>query len=152
PDNGFQITGLAKHGQLLIGARALTQHRVDVPHGLAALQLIDHIVHELQKLDGQLAHRNFRALAKVDQLAVNSPTSGTPLVFLDECSPIEPESQVARIELMQLHDDGLRKPAKHHRRLWPSRDITNAEFQRSEGRVRTHVPPDLFRIIDTMQL
>ena len=51
------------------------QDRVHVLDRLAALQLVDHVVHELEQLERELPHRHFGALAEVDQLAVDAPTA-----------------------------------------------------------------------------
>ncbi len=49
----LEIAGLAEHRQLLIGARAFAQHRVHVLDRLAAPQLVDHIVDELEQLEAR---------------------------------------------------------------------------------------------------
>src|SRR6185436_14748593 len=86
-----------------------------------------------------------------DQLAVDAPARGAPLVLFDQGSTIEPETEVARVELVELHDNRLRERAKHHRRLGPCRHVTDAELQRAKTRVRPDVPPDPLRVVDAMQ-
>src|SRR5262245_2382397 len=93
----------------MFGARALVH---DPPHVIdltPAAEIVHDIVDELDQLDGELAHRHLDALAEVDQLAVDSPPCGPPLVFLDERAVIAAEPEVAFPQAKELDDDGLRE-------------------------------------------
>src|SRR5947208_16418705 len=69
-DDGTEITFLGVDAQLPVGAGALRQNRADVVDFAPASQLVDDVVHELEQLDREIAHRRFGAASEVDQLAV----------------------------------------------------------------------------------
>ena len=71
----LEIAGPPVDRELAVGAGSLREHRMNVVDRLAAAKLVEHVVEELEQLDGESAHRDFRALAEVDQLAVEAPTS-----------------------------------------------------------------------------
>ena len=121
-------------------------------HVLAAAQLVDHVVHELDQLEGQIAHRHLGFLAEVDQIAVEAPARGAPLVLFDQRAAIQAEAHVLRVELVQLHDDGLRHGGDRNGVLDPRRHVADAELQRAERRMRPDVPPDLLAVVDAVQV
>src|SRR5688572_13440554 len=56
-----KVTSLPVDAQLPIGARPLREDRPDVLDLLAAPQLVDDVVDDLEQLDGEIAHRHFAA-------------------------------------------------------------------------------------------
>src|SRR5579872_5059570 len=71
-DNRLQVTALLEDPLLAIGAGALLQDHLDRPQRGTAPQVVHHVVHELQELVSQLAHRHLLLLAKVDEVAVDA--------------------------------------------------------------------------------
>src|SRR5436190_24081140 len=69
-DDRAKVARFPVHLELPIGAGALGEDGVDVVERLAAAELVDHVVHELEQFDRQLAHRHLAALAEVDEQAV----------------------------------------------------------------------------------
>src|SRR4051812_25366637 len=66
PHDSLQIACLPEYRQLTIGAGPLSQHGVDIFDRLAALELVDHVVYELEQLQRQVSHRDFGSLAEVN--------------------------------------------------------------------------------------
>src|SRR6185436_17208537 len=97
-----------------------------------AAEIIEHIVDELEQLEAELAHRDLAALAEVDQLAVDAPAGGAPLVLLDERTVVLAEAQVPEAQAIELDDDRLGDGGDGDRRARRGGDIANPEFQRAE--------------------
>src|SRR5262245_63701991 len=70
--------------ELAIRTGALDQNLAHVFEGAPAAQLVDDVVHELEQLAGEIAHRHFLALPEVDQPSVDPVSGGAPLVLFDE--------------------------------------------------------------------
>src|SRR5687768_13148546 len=88
----LEITGLAEHTQLAVGAGAVLQDAVGVLDLAAAAELIDDIGNEpLEQLQDQIAGRTLVLLAEIDQLAVESVTDGAPLVLLQQVGRVDAE-------------------------------------------------------------
>src|SRR5689334_18670030 len=104
-----QVAGVAVHVHLALRARAVGQDLLHVVHLAAAPQIAHDVVDELDELQREIAHRHLAALAEVDQLAVDPPARGAPLVLLDERAMVAAEAEVAFAEAKQLHDDRLRE-------------------------------------------
>src|SRR5689334_16233446 len=86
-----QIARVAVHVHLALGARAVGENLLHVVHFPPAPEIADHVVDELEQLERELAHRHLAALAEVDQLAVDPPAGGAPLVLLDERAVVAAE-------------------------------------------------------------
>src|SRR5688500_4404563 len=56
------------------------------------------------------------------------------------------------LELVEFDDDRLAERAEHDRVFRPRRDVTDAELEGAEYRVRANVPPDLARIVDALEI
>src|SRR5262245_45841457 len=136
----------------MLGARALGHDPAHVVDLASAPEIVHDIVDELDQLDSELAHRHFDALAEIDQLAVNPPPRGAPLVFLDERAVVAPEAEVPFPQAKELDDDGLRERGDGDRGARSGRHIADAEFQRAEHRMRAQIPPDLLAVVDAVQL
>src|SRR5262245_28007312 len=108
-DHGRQIARLAKDAKLPVGARALGENRPDVLHLAPAAQLVDDVVDNGEQLDRQIAHRHLAPFAEVDQLAVETPPGGAPLVLLDQAAVIDAEAEILRPQPVELHHDRLRE-------------------------------------------
>src|SRR5262249_3275231 len=110
-----EVAGVAIHIHLAFGAGAIRQN---FPHVLAltpALEPIDDVVDEGQQLEREVAHRHLAALAEVDQLAVDAPPRGAPLVLFDQRAMIAAEAQVPLTQPVQLDDDRLRERSNRNR-------------------------------------
>src|SRR5687767_284610 len=151
-DDRAQVARLAVHAQLAIGAGAIAENRPDIFDLAPAAQLVDDVVHELEQLDGEVAHRHFLPASEVDQLAVESPARGPPLVLFDQPAVIDAESEITAPELVQLHDDRLRKGRDRNRRPRRSRNVADSELQGAERWMRPDVPPDLLGVVEAVQL
>src|SRR5688572_5934559 len=152
PDDGLEISRLAEDRELPIGARPFSQHRVDVLDLFPAAQIVDDIVQELEEFECERPHRDFDSLSKVDELAVDAPPRRPPFVLFNQRSPIQPESEVVRVEAMQLDDNRLAEGRKHYRDVGLGGNVADPELQRAEGRVRAYVPPDLLSIVDAPEI
>src|SRR5579859_1508317 len=94
-DDRLQIACLPEHRKLPIGACAVLDDPVDVLKRLPAPQLVHHVVHELEQLLGEVAHRHFGALAEVDQPLFDAVPRGAPLVLFDQRARIDTEAKIA---------------------------------------------------------
>src|SRR5688572_22180253 len=148
----FEIAGLPEDGELTIGAGALRQHRMHVVDRVPAPELVEHVVDEPEQLERQIAHRHLGALAEVDQLSLEAPAGGPPLVLFDQRPAIQPEALVAGVELVQLDDNRLAQRGDHDRRFRLGGDVADPELEGAELRMRPHVPPDLGRVLDAMEI
>src|SRR5438046_1790858 len=137
--NGAQIVGAAVHLELAVGARPVGEDRPHVLDLASAIQLVDDIVDELEKLERELAHRHFCPAAEVDQLAVEPPARRPPLVLFDQAAMIRAEAEVSRPQLVQLDDDRLGERGDGDRCARSGRHVADAELQRSERRMRADV-------------
>src|ERR1051326_3555546 len=54
-----QVLSLFERRQLPVGAGTMADDLARVVHGVARLELVDHVVHELEQLVEQLVERNF---------------------------------------------------------------------------------------------
>ena len=111
-----------------LGAGPFVKNGVDVFDRAAAAEIIHHVVDESQQLDGEIAHRDFRFLAEVDELAFDAVARGAPLVLFDEGAAVEAKAHVAGIEAVQLDDDGLGERSDGHGFFDFGGDIEHAEF------------------------
>ena len=102
--DGLQATGLLENLQLPLRAGAVAQNAMNALDGVAASEIVHDIIHKFQNLERQIAHGNFDALAKINQLAVEAPTHGAPFIFFDQRARIEPEPKIFRVQPMQFHD------------------------------------------------
>src|SRR5467141_3527428 len=152
PDHRLQVTRLLVHAQLPVRAGAFVHDRVDIFDRAAAAQVVDDVVHQFQQFGNQLVHGHFGFLAEVDQFSIDAVSRRAPLIFFDQCAPVQPPAQIALVEAVQLHNDRLCERGDGHGLFDPRRDIKHAEFQCAEHRVRAHVPPNLFSVVDAIQL
>src|SRR5258706_2538620 len=150
--DGAQIAGLLVDAKLPLGAGAFVENRVNVFDGAAAAELVNDVVDEGKQLDGEIAHGHFSFLAEVDELAFDAVASGAPFIFFNEGAAINAKAHVARVEAMQLDDEGLGERGDGHSFFDFGGDIAHAELQRAKRRMRAHVPPDFFAAVDTVEL
>src|SRR5580704_16599097 len=94
----FEVAGFLVDAKLALGAGAFAQNCVHVLDGAAAAEIVDNIIDEFEQFGGELAHRDFRFFAEIDELALDAITRGTPLIFLDEGAPIQTEAHVAGVK------------------------------------------------------
>src|SRR5579872_3052836 len=144
PYDVFQVASMLINTQLALGAGAVLEDGVDVFDGAAAAEIVDDIVHELTKLDGESAPGAFGLFAEIDQLALDAVTGGAPLVFFDQGAAVETVALIALVEAVQLYDDGLRERCDGHSLFNLGSDIEHAELESTEHGVRPNVPPDFF--------
>src|SRR5882762_5795956 len=147
-----QIAGMAVDVHLALRAGPVREDLFHVFHLAAAPQIVQDIVDELEQLHREIPHRHFAALAEIDQLAVDAPARGAPLVFFDQGAVIAAEPQVALAKAVQLHDDRLRQGGDGDRGARRRRHVADAELQRAEDRMRPEVPPDFLAVVDAAQL
>src|SRR5579871_786244 len=146
-DDVFQVAGALEGGELAVGARPLLHNAIGVFYFLAAAKLIDDIADEpFDKFTYQVARWDFRLLAEIDQLAVESVAHGAPLVLFDQVEGVDAEGHIVAAQLPQLGDDGLEDGGDADRLVDARADIADAELQRRVRVVRAHVPPD-FRAV-----
>src|SRR6187200_1450208 len=135
--------------QLPVSARAVSQDPVYSLEDLAATaELVDDVVHEREHLGDQVAEGDLDLLAEVDELAVNAVAARAPLVLEDQRAAIAPEPEVLDAQLVQLEADGLDERRDRDGLLEAHRDVADAELDRLEEGMRTHVPPDLLPVVD----
>ena len=148
----LQILRLLEDLELALGTATVLQHRVDVFDLAAAVEFVEHIVHELEILEHQLARRHFLFLAEVDQLAVQAVAGGAPLVLHDQGAAVHAEPLVPRMQLVQLHHRGLDQRGERERFVGAHRDVADPHFDGREKRMRPDVPPDLLGVVDRVGL
>src|SRR3989442_742834 len=150
--DGLQVAGFMEDAQLAVRARAFVHDRVDILNGAPAAQVVHDVVHEFEQFGNELAHGHFGFLAKVDEFSIDAVTRRAPLVFFDECAPVKAPTDVALVQAVELHNDRLGERGDRHRLFHFGGDIEHAEFEGAEGGVRAHVPPNLFAVVDAVQL
>src|SRR3954468_8044753 len=107
--DGAQVAGVAIHLHLPFGARPVAENLAHVLDLAPAAELVDDIVDEFEQLERQFPHRHFAPLAEVNQLAVEPPARGAPLVLFDQRAMIAPEPEIPETQAVQLDDDRLRQ-------------------------------------------
>src|SRR5271169_5911596 len=103
----FQVARLLIDPQLALGAGAVFENGVNVFNGAAAAEVVDDVIHELEKLKSELAHGNFGFFAEIDQLALDAVACGAPFVFLDQGAAVEAVALIALVESVEFYDNGL---------------------------------------------
>ena len=98
PNDRFEVASLLVDAKLALGAGAFAQNCVHVLDGAAAAEIVDDVIDEFEQFGGELAHRDFRFLAEIDELAFDAVTRGTPFIFLDKGAPIQTEAHVASVK------------------------------------------------------
>ena len=83
-----------KDAQLFFRGSAPLENRVNMLDLLARPEFVHHVVNKVQQLENQIARRHFFLLAKVDHLAVDSPTHGAPFVFLNQHAPVKAKAKI----------------------------------------------------------
>src|SRR5256885_5632504 len=146
-----QVAGVPVHVHLALRARAVGQDLLHVLHLAPAPQIVHDIVDELDELEREIAHRHLAPLAEIDQLAIDPPARGAPLVLLDQRAMIAAEAEVALAEAKQLHDDRLRERGDRDRRARRGRHVAGSELERAAGRGRAQGPPDLLAVVDAVE-
>src|SRR5205085_8873628 len=129
-DHWLEVARLRVYGQLPVGARAFLQDPLDVVHRPPRAQLVDHVVHELAQLLGQVPGRHLGLLAEVDELAVEAVAHGAPAVLRDEVRHVLAEPEVALAQPQQLATDGLDQRGQADGLLHPRRGVADPELQR----------------------
>src|SRR5947199_10843092 len=104
---GAQVASLLKDAELAFCAGAFVQYGVDVLDGTAAAKFIDHIVDEIEQLEGELAHGDFRFFAEIDELAFDTIASCPPFVFFAQGAPIDAITHIRGVKTMEFNDDNL---------------------------------------------
>src|SRR6187402_2416260 len=85
PDDGLEVTtGLLIDAQLPVGAGAMLENPADVVDLVAAAQLVDDVVDELEVFEDEFALGHLALAAEVDELAVDAVAGGAPLVLHDQ--------------------------------------------------------------------
>src|SRR5207302_10374367 len=118
----------------------------------ARVELVNDVVNKIQQLANQIDHRHFLILAKVDHLALQTITHGSPFVFLNQHPAIQPEAEIPVHQLIELGDDCLEQRRNGDRVVDASRNVTDAKLEGWKERMRAAVPPNLFAVIDTAGL
>src|SRR6266545_2485377 len=149
-DHRLEAPGLAVDTELPVGAGALPEEGVDVLDLGARAELVDHVVDELQQLQRQLPHRHLSQLAEVDQLAVDAPAHGPPLVLADQAGQVLAEAEVPRPQDQELGADRLDQRGDAHDLVHPGARVADAELDGRVLPVRSQVPPDLLAIVDAV--
>src|SRR5437763_3342987 len=149
---GAQVASLLKDAELAFCAGAFVQYGVDVLDGTAAAKFIDHIVDEIEQLEGELAHGDFRFFAEIDELAFDTIASCPPFVFFDQGAPIDAITHIRGVKTMEFDDDSLSERGDGNGFFDFCSDIAHAEFQRAERGMRANVPPDFLAAIDAIEL
>src|SRR4030095_10726940 len=150
--DSIEIVRLFVDLQLHVRGSSSLQDCMNVVNLFSRSQLINYVVDKLQQLQNQTPDRNFRLLAKIDHFAVESITNGAPLVFLNQHTSIQSEPKVLVDKRIQLRDNRLEKSSNGKRIVDARGNVTNAELQRWEKRMRANVPPDLFAVVDATRL
>src|SRR5215472_10863016 len=152
PHHCFQVACFRVSLQLALGAAALTQNAFDGGQGIAAAQIVDDIVDEIEEFFAEFAHGDFGLFAEIDQIAVDAPARRAPFVFLDQRARIHAVAHVLGVEIMELDDDGLRQGGDGDGVFDSRCYVADSKFEGAEHGVRADVPPDFFRVVDAAQL
>src|ERR1019366_9874411 len=75
-DHGLEVAGAFPDGQLAVGAGAVLQDLVDIAHLLAAPELVDLAVDELEQLEDERVRVHLLLLAEVDELSGDAVARG----------------------------------------------------------------------------
>src|ERR1700730_2896655 len=137
---------------MAVGTSAGFQDLVDVVELLAGIEFVHNIVYKLQVFQHQVARRNFRLLAKINQLAFQPVARGAPLVLHDQGATIESKSLVRRVEFVQLGDCGLDQRRQRNGFVHPHGDVADPELESIEEWMGANVPPDFFGVVDALGL
>src|SRR5436190_2515715 len=103
----MEMASLLEHPELAVGARALAGDHPEILDLLARPEGIEDVVHELEELLGEVAHRHLGLLAEIDEARVHPAAHRPPLVLLDEPGHVAAEPEVAGPEDEQLRADRL---------------------------------------------
>ena len=84
-DDGLDVVARGFIGpKLAVGARTMVENPADVLDFVPAVQLVQHVVHELQILENQVPLRHLGLTAEVDQLPIDPVARRAPLVLHEE--------------------------------------------------------------------
>src|SRR5437667_513282 len=142
------MTGLFPHADLAVRAGSLAHDRLEVLDLLPRAECVDHIVDELEELNGKVPHRHLGLLAEVDELGIHPAAHRPPLVLLDEARKVASEALILVAEHQELCADRLDERGKTERLLDTRRGIADAELDRGKERVRPQIRPDLPAVVD----
>src|SRR6266566_2667498 len=133
-DDSPRVAAVFQHAELPVGARSLRQDRVHILDRLSRAKLVDDVVHELEQLEREVAHRHLGLLAEVDQLAIDPVADRPPLVLGDQSRHVLAKTEVARAKNEQLGAYRLHQSGEAHRLLESCRHIADAKLQGRKAR------------------
>src|SRR5207253_26128 len=128
--------------------RSLSHDLLHVFGLLTRAESVDHVVDELEELDGKVLHRHLGLLAEVDELGIHPAAHRPPLVLLDEAREVASEALILVAEHQELCADGLDERGETERLLDTRRGIAHAKLDRGKEGVRPEIPPDLPAVVD----
>ena len=124
----------------------------DMAGGMAAAEMVHHIVDKIEQLIDQHAGIDFVFFAKIDQTAIDAIAAGPPFVFVDQGAGILDIVHVLRTQLVYFHTDGLEEGGDADGLFHRHGHVADAELDRIEKRVHAEVPPDLLCVVDAIGL
>src|SRR5256886_6080261 len=113
------------HAKLAVGTRSHLQDLVNVIDLFARIELVHNVVDEFKILVDQIARCNLFLFSEINQLAIQTIARRTPLVFHDQSAPIEAESLISGIQLVQLRNRGLDERRQRNSFIHSHRNIAN---------------------------
>src|SRR5580700_7454186 len=117
-----------------------------------AFELVDDVVHELQQLLDEVAHRNLSLATEVDQLAVDAVAHCPPLVLGDQVRHVPPEAEVVPPQLQHLRTYRLRQRRQANGFVDTCGRVADPKLQGRVQMVRSQIPPDLLAVVDAVRL
>src|SRR4030095_11883622 len=115
---------------------------------LPRAQIVEHVVDKFQKLSHQIPRWYFLLLAKINHHAVEAPTHGAPLVFLNQHAPVQTKAEVLFNQFRQLGDNRLKQGGDRDGVINARGNIADSKLQWWGERMRPAVPPDLLPVVN----
>jgi hypothetical protein len=109
-----------------------------------------HIINEIKQFVDQNPGIHFGFFSKIDHAAINTIATGPEFIFIDQSPAVHHEIEVLAPEFVQFGTQCLEDTRYRNRFLNCHRNIADPELNRIEKRMNPQIPPDLFRIVDTV--